>query len=117
MTNFFPTLRYISDITRAQYAVITFTEDHQFLVNEIIGLRVSKPYGMVEINNREAKVLAITSNTVTVNVDSTEFSNFTVPVDTRGTTPPCAVPSSSGVDFTSPIPRTILEDAFDNRPE
>jgi hypothetical protein len=50
-------------------------------------------------------------------VDSTEFSNFTVPVDTRGTTPPCAVPSSSGVDFTSPIPRTILEDAFDNRPE
>lgn len=116
MTNFFPTLRYISDITRAQYAVVTFTEDHQFLVNEIIGLRVSRPYGMVEINNREAKVLSITSNTVTIDVDSTEFTAFTIPGDTHGTTPPCAVPSSSGVDFTSSIPRTILEDAFDNQP-
>lgn len=116
MSGYFPSMVLIEDISKAQYAVVTFVEDHNFLVNEIIGLRVSKPYGMVEINNKEAKVLSVTSDTVTVDIDSSNFNSFTVPVSLRGTTPPCAVPSSSGVDLTSPIPRTILEDAFDNRP-
>ena len=116
MSGIFPSMVLIEDITRAQNAVVTFVEDHDFLINEIIGLRVSKPYGMVEINNKQAKVLDITSDSVTVDVDSTEFTAFTVPVSLIGTTPPCAVPSSSGVDLVSPLPHTILEDAFDNRP-
>jgi hypothetical protein len=116
VSGIFPSMVLIQDISQAQFALITFTEDHKFLVNEIIGLRVSKPYGMVEINNKQAKVLAITSNTVTVDVDSSNFTAFSVPVSLIGTTPPCAVPSSSGVDLISSLPHTILEDAFDNRP-
>lgn len=116
MSQFFPRVRLISDISNAQYAVLTFTEDHDFLVDEIISIRVTKPYGMVQINNRQGKVLAITSDTATVDIDSSNFEAFVTPVSLLRTTPPCAVPSSSGVDSTSAMPRTILEDAFDNRP-
>lgn len=113
---FYPQKAFISNISNEQYGVITFTEDHDFLVNEIIGLRVSKPYGMVEINNKQVKIIDTTADTVTIDLDTTNYSPFTIPGDTYGTTPPCAVPSSSGVDLQSAIPRTILEDAFDNRP-
>jgi len=116
MTGFFPSKVEIEDISNAQYGVVTFIEDHEFLVNEIIGLRVSKPYGMVEINNRQVKILDLTSDSVTVDVDTTNFTPFTVPGSLIGTSPPYAVPSASGVDLASALPRTILEDAFDNRP-
>ena len=116
MSQFTPRRFMISGISNAQYAVVTFTENHDYIVNEIIGLRVSKPYSMVEINNKEAKVLAITDNTVTVDVDSSNFNPFVIPASVIGTSPPCAVPSASGVDLHSPIPRTVLEAAFDHRP-
>ena len=116
MSQFYPRMRLVEDITNAQHAVVTCTEDHDFIENEIISMRVSKPYGMVEINNKQAKVISYTSDTITIDVDSTNFTAFSIPGDLAETTPPCVVPSSSGVDLTSPVPRTILEDAFDNRP-
>ena len=117
MAGIFPKMVLIQNITNAQYAVITFVQDHLFLVNEIIGIRVSRAYGMDQINNMYGKVLAITADTVTVDIDSSGFTPFSIPVSVIGTTPPCAVPASSAVDLLSPIPRTILEDAFDNRPK
>jgi hypothetical protein len=109
-------MRLIDDISNAQQAVVTCTEDHDFIDNELVSLRVSKAYGMVEMNNKQAKVLSHTSDTITINVDSQNFTAFSIPGDLIGTTPPCVVPSASGVDLNSPVPRTILEDAFDNIP-
>jgi len=116
VSEFYPKLAFIEGITNALQAVVTFTEDCDFIDNEIISLRVSRPYGMVEMNNRQVKVLSHTSDTVTIDVDSTNFTPFSIPGDLHGTTTPCAVPSASGVDLSSPVPRTILEDAFDNLP-
>ncbi len=116
MSQFTPSLSFISGISNAQNAVLTFDDNHDFLVNEVISIRVTKPYGMVQINNQQGKILAITSNTITVDIDSTNYEAFVTPVSLLGTTPPCVVPSSSGVDLNSPVPRTILEDAFDNEP-
>jgi hypothetical protein len=109
-------MRLVEDITNAQNAVVTCTEDHDFVDNEIISMRVSRPYGMIEMNNQSAKVISHTSDTVTIDVDSTNFTAFSIPADLSGTTPPCIVPSSSGVDLTEYSPIMILEDAFDNRP-
>lgn len=117
MSQFFPRVREISAITNAQYAVVTFTDDHDFVNHEIVSLRVSRPYGMVEINQKAAKVISTTSDTITVDIDSTNYTAFAIPGDLAGTTPPCCVPSSSGVDLTLPVPTMILEDAFDNRPD
>lgn len=116
MSEFYPRMREISDITRAQYAEVTTEEDHDFVDNEIVSFRVSRAYGMVEMNNLQSKVRSHTDDTITVDIDSSNFTAFSIPGDLAGTTPPCVVPSSSGVDLSAYSPTMILEDAFDNRP-
>lgn len=111
---FFPRFRYISGISNAQYAVVTFTDAHDFVVNEIVSVRVTKPYGMTEINEMRAKVLAIGDFTITIDVDTTYFTPFIYPVSGQNT-PPVCVPVGSGVNSLNPyLVFTILDDAFDN---
>lgn len=110
-------MREVSNITNALNAVVTTTEDHDFVDNEIVSLRVSKAYGMVEINQKTGKVLSHTDDTITLDIDSNNYTAFAIPGDLTGTTPPCCVPSSSGVDLSQYSPTMILEDAFDNRPD
>jgi hypothetical protein len=106
----------IADITRGQTTVVEFTAVHGFVINEYISLRVSRPYGMYQINEQRGKVLAADSTTVTLDIDSTLYSAFTTPVSLLKTTPPCAVPSSSGINFDAFSPAMILNDCFDNVP-
>ena len=117
MSQFFPLMREISNITQAQIAVVTTTEDHFFVPNELVSFRVTPAYGMFEMNNLRGKVISVTSDTLTVDIDSSNFTAFSNPGDLTGTTPPCVVPSSSGVDLNTYSPTMILEDAFDNRPD
>lgn len=116
MSEYVPRLAYIDDISNEQNALVTFTADHTFVLNELISFRVSQAYGMKEINERRGKVIALTSDTVTVDIDSSNFTAFNVPVDLSETTPPVAVPSSSGVNLGIYVPEMILNDCFDNRP-
>lgn len=113
---FTPYVVLISNITQGQTTIVTFSSPHGFVLNENIGLRVSRPYGMVEINNQTGKVIALDALTVTLNIDSTNYTSFTTPASVKGTTPPCAVPSSSGIDFSTYDPTVILNDVFDNVP-
>lgn len=116
MSTYIPALALISGITNAANAVVTFSAPHTFVNAELISFRVTKAYGMVEMNNQRAQVLSTSTNAVTVNIDSTNYTPFTTPGSLKGTTPPCAVPSSSGVDRTPVVPIMILNDAFDNEP-
>lgn len=115
MTNnqFYPRMRYISDITNAQQAVVTCTEDHDFTVGEIVSFRVSPQNGMDQINNRQSKVISITSDTVTVDVETLLFDEFIPGLDVK--IPPVIVPSASGILSDLYTPTVTLEDAFDNR--
>ena len=110
---FFPRWRYITDISNAQYAVVTFSAMHDFVLNEIISFRVTRPYGMVEINERRAKVLDVGDLTVTIDIDTTFFTSFIYPA-AGSNTPPVCVPVGSGINFDSAFAFTILNDAFDN---
>jgi hypothetical protein len=107
-----PGFVYVSGITNEQYPTVTFTAAHNFVLSEIISFRVSRPYGMVEINNERAKVLAVGSNTVVIDIDTSYFTPFIYPV-TTAQAPPVAVPVGSGVQFDY-SPYFILNDAFDN---
>lgn len=115
MTNyqFYPRFRYISDITNDQQAVVTCTEDHDFTVGEIVSFRVSRQNGMYQINNRQSKVISITSDTVTVDLDTLSFDDFIPGLEVK--TLPVIVPSSSGVISDLYTTTVTLEDAFDNR--
>ncbi len=112
-TDFVPGKRYISDISNAQFAVVTTTEDHNFTDGEIVSFRVSKDSGMFEMNEKQAKVLLHTSDTITVNIDSMNFTPFVAGLDIQ--VPPMVVPSSSSIIPDSDPATVNLEDAFDNR--
>lgn len=114
MTNrFFPRFRYISGISNEQHAVVTLTDAHDFVLNEIVSFRVTKPYGMTEINEKRAKVLEIGDFTITIDIDTTYFTPFIYPVVGQNT-PPVCVPVASGINNNPYLPFTILDDAFDN---
>ena len=113
---FFPRLSYINAITNAQEAVATFTEDHDFLVGEIVSFNVTPDFGMHQINQKKGKVIAITSDTITTDIDSTTWDIFDYSaLDQPRTTPPTCVPCCSGVIPGQFVPTVIIDDAFDNR--
>lgn len=97
-------------------ATATFTADHDFTVGEIVSFRVTKSFGMNQINNKRGKVLSKTADTITVDIDSSTWDAFTYAnIDTAGTTPPICVPSCSGVIDNIVTPSYNIEDAFDKR--
>jgi hypothetical protein len=116
--NFYPSKSFIEDITNDLNATITFTEDHDFTPGEIVSFRVEKQFGMSEINNIRATVMLTTSNSVTVPVNTLTWTPFSLAnLNQPGTSPPCCVPSASGViPFEDDPARVTLFDAFDNRP-
>lgn len=111
-----PSLSYISGISNAVQATATFTMPHNFTPGENVAFRVTQPYGMTEINNMIGRVLALTSNTITVDINSTFWKAFIIPISTIGTSPPTCLPSSSGLIPNYPIPTINLLDAFDVNP-
>ena len=112
----YPKLRYINAITNAQNAVVTFTADSDFTDGEYVSFRVTKDFGMDEINQKRGKVLSHTSNTITVDIDTLLWTPFTCSlINTLGTTPPTCVPAGSGVIFFSDPATVNLYDSYDNR--
>lgn len=112
----YPTLMYINAITNAQNAVVTFTADSDFTDGEYVSFRVTRDFGMYEINQKRGKVLSHTSNTITVDIDTINFTAFTYAnLNDPGTTPPTCVPAGSGI-IPFRDPSTVnLYDSYDNR--
>ncbi len=111
-TDFLPSLQYITNITQAAQAVVTFLNDINYFIGQWISFRVPEANGMIQLNNQKAKIVGLTANTATINVDTRQFYPF---IYTTGGQVPCvAVPAGSGI-----FPGTatvILDDAFDNQP-
>ena len=111
-TEFIPNLQYITNITQASTAVVTFLGNHNFTVAEWISFRIPPANGMIQLNNQKALILSITPTTVTIAVDSLDFYPFIYVQDPQ--VPCIAVPVGSGIiQGTTTV---TLEDAFDNQP-
>lgn len=110
--DFIPNLQYITNITQASPAVVTFLDDHSFTIGEWISFRIPPPNGMIQLNNQKALILSITPTTVTIAVDSLQFYPFIYVQDPQ--IPCVAVPAGSGIPPGSAM--VTLEDAFDNQP-
>jgi hypothetical protein len=111
-TDFIPNLQYITNITQASPAVVTFSEDHNFFEGEWISFRVPPPNGMIQLNNQKALIISLTPTTVTIAVDSLQFYPFIYVQDPQ--IPCVAVPAGSGIPPGTAM--VTLEDAFDNVP-
>ncbi len=106
----------IIGITNTQNAVIDFGTAHPYTLGELLSFRVSKPYSMVEMNNRQGKVILSTSTTVMVDIDTTNFNTFVYPPVGVVEVPAQALPAGSGIIPDQYVPTMNLEDAFDNQP-
>jgi len=116
MSLFVPPLRFINNITIAQNCVITFTEEHFFKIGEIVSVRCSKPYGMVEINEKSSRVIALSSDTITLEIDTLNFTPFVYPAVGVVQLLAQVVPSGSWINPYEYTPTVTLEPVFDNKP-
>lgn len=115
-SDYTPFIQNIIGITNAQFAVVTFGTQHPYTTGEIVSFRVSQPYGMIELNNQQAKVLAITTFTITVNINTLNLNTFIYPPIGEVVMPALCVPVGSGV-IPGSFPATVnLQDNFDNQP-
>lgn len=117
---FYPPYRFITAITQATSAVITLSVTHQYVVGEQIRVIVPSAFGMIEMNNLTGIITAIntTTNTITVNIDSSGFTAFAFPtsaVAALGVSPALVVPVGEGaVNSTSQPYGNLLDDATRN---
>jgi hypothetical protein len=110
--NFIPNLQYITNITQAFPAVVTFLDNTNFTVAEWISFRIPPANGMIQLNNQKAQIISLTPNTATIDVDTSNFYPFIYVQDPQ--VPCVAVPAGSGI--IQETTTVTLEDAFDNEP-
>lgn len=111
----YPNFRYITGVIQGLETIIEFDESHDFTDGEIVSFRVSPPYGMVELNNVHARVLEHDTFSITVAIDSFNFTPFT-DEGVYEHFPAIVVPSSSGIIPGMTTATMNLEDAFDIKP-
>jgi hypothetical protein len=78
---YFPERLFITDITQAAQAVVTFSWTHGMSVGGKIRFQVTSDNGMEQINDLIGEIVAVdtTNNTVTVDIDTTTFTAFSFP--------------------------------------
>lgn len=95
----------IDSISQNYPMVVTTTMDHHYSAGIRIRFNIPRMFGMVQLNDVEAQVISITNNTLTVNVDSSNFAPFAYPSPLpEAYTPPVVVPDASGAYLNPPPP-------------
>jgi len=88
---YYPERIWITGITQASPMVVTTSPNHRLTVGQKVRLRVPSTFGMVQANNLEAVITAVTASTFTLGsvantnntgVDSTAFTAFAWPAAT-----------------------------------
>ena len=108
-TLFTPRQNFITAITAATPMVVTCSFAHTFAVGETVRLKVPAAWGMIQADGLKAKVTAInlTTNTVTLDVNSTGFTAFAFPtsaVAAAGTSLPQIYPEGQAGNFSPSNP-------------
>lgn len=77
--------------------VVTTVDDHGYRAGMMVRFLIPTQFGMVELNELNAQVLELTDDTLTINLDSRNFSVFSYPSPLPSAyTPPSVIPNSSG---------------------
>jgi hypothetical protein len=95
---YYPRVRLITAITQAAQAVITLSVTHGYTVGQEVRIVVPAAFGMTEINGLLGVIVAVTTgstNTITVDIDSTSFTAFAFPTSAI---------AAAGVSFPQVVP-------------
>jgi hypothetical protein len=96
-----PSSLEITAITQTLPMVITVqvenssTQDNNYIVGMLVRLFVPITYGMFQANNLQGTITAINSNQFTLNLDSSQFDPFIVPMVTNNEQPATISPAGS----------------------
>lgn len=119
---YYPPRCFITGITAANPIVVTTSINHGYTVGQQVRLRVPSVFGMVEANNLQGVITAVTSTTFTIGaIDSSAFTAFAWPaVSSLPFTQPTVTPIGSGPTPTTFLPNVQynfdpLDDATDNQ--
>ena len=94
----------IASITKANPMVLTTVDDHDYVIGIAVRFFIPNQFGMVQLNNLIGQVISLTTNTLTINLDSTNFSVFSYPSPLPSAyTPPSVIPNNSG-PYLPPLP-------------
>lgn len=93
-SRFYPRSRYITGITAAAQAVIALSVTHGFTVGQKVRISVPQGWGMTQLNGTLATIVAIgtafggagTTNTITVDVDTSAMTAFAYPTSATAAT-------------------------------
>lgn len=107
-----PEWHYIVAISNAVRAVVQTDVAHGYSDGEIVSFRVTKPFGMFEINNLQSRITVISSTVFETEINSTFWTAFIYPSVSDSVTPSTVVPVGSGV-VNAYTPYVNLEDSFD----
>ncbi len=124
---FYPSTRYITNISQATQAIVTMSVDHDYTVGQSVRLIVptvtSVAYGMTEMDGLEGTIVAVDqpdtngfTNTITLDIDSSGFTAFAFPLTTApGFTPAQVVPVGENTAVALDLGANILGDATINQ--
>lgn len=115
-SRFYPRNRYITSISKATSAVIVMSVTHGLTVGQEVRLAVPAVFGMTEMDGLLGVITAIntTTNSITVNIDSTAFTTFAFPTSAT---------AALGISFAQVVPvgeaamspyQNLLDDATRN---
>ena len=73
-------MRVIGAISNDNPATVVTTIDHQYITGMIVRLNLPKGYGMDQANQLYAPIIVVDDVTFTIDIDTTHFEPFSVPV-------------------------------------
>lgn len=76
VTNYLPDLKEISSVTKGYLTLVQTSENHDFSVGNSVYFIIPKEFDMIELDNKSGVITAITSDTITVKIDSRRFTPF-----------------------------------------
>lgn len=87
----------IEAITNAYPMVVTTVEDHGYTAGMKVRFLIPTQFGMTQLNGINAQVLVASGDSLTIDLDSTSFSQFSYPSPLPSAyTFPSVIPNSSG---------------------
>ena len=99
----------ILTISNSNPMIVTTVQNHKYTAGIRVRFKIPSQFGMIQLNGVESQVISLTNNTLTVNVDSSNFTPFAYPSPLpQAYTPPVVIPDASGayllttVAFTRP---------------
>ena len=71
-----PAMRFISNITNANPAVVTTTQEHLYISKTIVRIDIPRNFGMQQINQQFGEITVLSPTTFSITIDTTFYDPF-----------------------------------------